>query len=83
MRVRCPGEPEEADWEEEGANHHRDQPLFGYGLPTVSLHLPLESRIRYVRDDGDTYNDTDGDAEEGKSTDTTVPSSNFLECDWV
>ena len=83
MRVGCPGEPEQADWEQEGADDHRDQSLFGYRLSAVGFHLLPEACVGCVDDDGDADDDADGDAEEREGADAVVPASHFLECDGV
>ena len=83
VRVRRPGEPEEADGEQKGANDHGDQSLLRYWLSSVGNHLLLETCVGCVHDDGDANDDPDGDAEEGECADTPVPSSDLLECNRV
>ena len=83
VRGRGPGEPEEADREEEGADYHGEEALFGDGFSAVGDHFLLEACVGCVGYDGDADYDAEGYAEEGERADALVPASNFLECDGV
>ena len=81
--VRRPGEPEEAEGEEEGADDHGDEAFLGDGLPGIGGHLGLVAGLGGVGDDSDAEDDADGDAEEGEGAEAEAPAALLLEGDGV
>ena len=80
--VAGPGEPEEADGEADGADHHGRQAPLGHGDVVVRRQLPLVVALggedvhageQHARDH----------AEEGEAADARVEAADLLEGDWV